>query len=127
MRLINLLVLIILFIFCCYMSTSKKYIIKKSKINGVGIFANKNIKKNELIDLAFTFYINDNNLKDADLTLFGSKINHCSINDNSYLKNINNKYYIYAKRNISKGEEITSNYNNTPEIIEKPDKSYKKC
>jgi len=127
MRLIYLSIFFILVVLCYYMLTSKKYIIKKSKINGVGIFANKNIKKNELIDLAFILYINENNLKDGDITLFGSKINHCSINDNSYLKNINNKYYIYAKRNINKGEEITSNYNNTPEIIEKPDKSYKKC
>ena len=103
---------------------SKKYIIKKSTINGLGVFADKNIKKDEYIDFAFILY---NNNKSGKVSYFGSKINHCSKNDNSYLKKSGNYYYLYAKKNIRKGDEITSNYNNTPKIIQKPNKNYKKC
>ena len=127
MRLLILTILLIFLLVWFCNIFSKKYVIKKSKINGIGIFANKNIKKNELIDIAFTIFINENNLKDSIISYFGSKINHCTINDNSYLKKSGNDYYLYAKKNIKKGEEITSNYYNTPDIIEKPNKSYKKC
>lgn len=105
---------------------NKKYTIKESNIHGVGIFAIKDIKKDELIELAFENKLNNNNKLYADIHYSMLKLNHCSIKDNSYLKNINNKYYLYAKNNINIGDEITCNYNNTPDTIRKPN-NFKVC
>ena len=125
-------IIILLFLFIiiykCFENKQKNYIIKKSNINGVGIFANTNIKKDNLIDLVFTQKLDSNNKLYSDITqYFGSKLNHCYINNNAYLKNIDNKFYLYAKKNIQLGNEITVNYNNTPNTIKKAEKHYVKC
>ena len=89
----------------------------------MGIFASKNIKKDEQIELAFEIKYN----LIIYITSFGALMNHCSINDNTYLKKKDDKYYLYAKKNISIGTEITGNYNNTPKYIKKADNNYKIC
>ena len=107
---------------------SEMYIVKKSNIQGVGVFANKSIKKDERIGLAFEHKKNKSGFVYPDITPeFGSLINHCEINDTTYLKEDNNKFYIHAKKNIPKGTELTSNYNNAPDTVDKNVKHFKKC
>lgn len=109
-------------------NNSKMYKIKKSKIHGNGIFATKFIKKDENIGLIFE----DRKLSNGmiytiiqpNFTLY---VNHCEINDNTYLKNKKNKYYLHAKKNIPKGTELTTNYKNAPDTIHKNTKGFKKC
>jgi SET domain-containing protein len=104
------------------------YIVKKSDIEGVGVFANKFIKKDERIGLAFEHKKTSAGTVNANITPeFGSLINHCVINDNTYLQEDNNKFYIHAKKNIPKGTELTSNYNNAPDTVDKNVKHFKKC
>ena len=109
-------------------NNSKMYKIKKSKIHGNGIFATKFIKKDENIGLIFE----DRKLSNGmiytiiqpNFTLY---VNHCEINDNTFLKNKKNKYYLHAKKNIPKGTELTTNYKNAPDTIHKNTKGFKKC
>ena len=98
---------------------NNKYIIAKSKIHGNGIIANKNILKDTKIETAI--------INKYITPYFGRKINHCELNNNTYLKKEGNSYYIYAKRNIMKGEELTVDYNNTPAFIKKPKNNFKIC
>ena len=107
---------------------SEMYIVKKSDIQGVGVFTNKFIKKDERIGLAFENKKTSAGTVNANITPeFGSLINHCVINDNTYLQEDNNKFYIHAKKNIPKGTELTSNYNNAPDTVDKNVKHFKKC
>lgn len=110
-------------------NTNDIYVIKKSSINGVGVFSNKNIEKDEKIDLALENKLNINtNSLYVDITnTFGSLINHCEVNDNSYLKREGNKYYLHAKKYIPKGVEITNNYKKAPDTINKNTNGFKKC
>ena len=102
-----------------------KYEINNSKIHGKGLFAKKNLKKNELIDIAIILYNNDN----YSITPFGRSINHCSHNYNTKLKKFSNNYYILANRNIKAGDELTINYDSKdiPDFIEGSKSYYKKC
>lgn len=94
------------------------YRIDKSKIEGEGIFANKKISENQIIGLPLyvNFYIFPIITKEL-----GKKINHSSnpnaklVKDPTYLK-----WYLVATRKISKNEEITMNYENTPWFIDGP-------
>ena len=104
------------------------YIVKKSDIEGVGVFANKFIKKDERIGLAFEHKKTSAGTVNVNITPeFGSLINHCVINDTTYLQEDNNKFYIHAKKNLSKGTELTTNYNNAPDTVDKNVKHFKKC
>lgn len=101
-------------------------VLKRSKIHGDGVFANRDFKKNETILL----------IDDSDVVVDPSKltekqfrfdcdylangkvvlmkepersINH-SCNPNSYIKTIDNIRHVLAMRNIKKGEEIAFDY-----------------
>ena len=94
----------------------------KSNIHGNGVIANKNIKKDQIIAVPIMFNIL---IIPHVTTDFGKWINH-SYNANSYLyynlwKNV---YFLIAKKDIVKDEEISSNYNNTPWFIKKPEPFY---
>lgn len=96
----------------------KIWYLAKSDIHGDGVFAKKHITTDTFIDVAF---------KNADdIKYFGSKVNH-SNNPNTYLKfNEKEKVYdLYANDFIPMGDEITANYNDTPNFIKKPDSNWK--
>lgn len=96
------------------------YKLQKSNIDGFGLFANMNIKKNEIIGIAIYFLLGIPHITQD----FGKWINH-SYKPNSKLvySEKTNKYYIVAIKNIKINEEITANYNDTPWFIQKA-KSY---
>tara|TARA_R110000765_G_scaffold397513_1_gene491683 strand:- start:136 stop:480 length:345 start_codon:yes stop_codon:yes gene_type:complete len=98
---------------------SKKYSIKKSDIQGKGVFASKNYKKGELVGLAVTdeeAVTDVVNFRDAR-TQLGKYLNHQS-KENAALKSENNTLNIYTKNAITKGEEITVNYKKGPNYID---------
>jgi len=110
----------------------KPIIIKKSSIDGKGVFANKDFKKGKIIlewNLSKTLtkeQAEKNKNKDYITFLKGKYvlmqspekyINH-SCNANTFAKN----FCDIAKRNIKKGEEITANY-----IEEVPKGFFMKC
>jgi hypothetical protein len=88
-----------------------KYKVGKSNIEGQGLFANKALKKNELIGLA--------HLNDEPTETVGKYHNH-SNNPNAYSLKVKNKRFIYALRDLKPGEEITVDYRKQPEL-EQPD------
>lgn len=92
-----------------------KYKVGKSKIQGEGLFTNKQIKENELIGLA--------HLNDQPTDVVGKYHNH-SENPNAYSVKVKNKRFIYALRDLKPGEEITVDYRKQPEL-EQPE-SFKK-
>jgi SET domain-containing protein len=93
--------------------------IRKSEIEGQGVFMKESIDKNEYIDTAIIF---DKETIEPKVTYFGSKINH-SYKPNVILK-INKKQFrcdIVAKKFIDKNEELKLNYNHTPFFVKKPE------
>lgn len=121
------LIIIILFISHKYKEhfnyTTYEY--RPSFIEGMGVFSKKNIKQNELIDIALI----ENSDDTHTITQFGSKINHCSVNFNTKLKKINNTHYVITIREIKQGDEITISYDHEtiPNYIEGSKTSYKVC
>lgn len=81
---------------------NKNYKLKKSNIQGLGIFATRKIKKKEVIG-----YGKINNTR----TLAGRYVNH-SLNNNAkfYSFRDNDNMILIAERKILKGEEIVTNY-----------------
>jgi len=92
--------------------------IKRSKIHGYGIIATKDIKQNTNIDCAFDGETGD----DKNITEFGKHVNH-SYTPNCILKFVpvlkSGTWNVYSIVDICRGEEITCNYNDTPNFIEK--------
>lgn len=78
--------------------------IKKSKLHGLGLFAEKNINKNTYLGLSHIQYIDD-----LIRTPLGGFYNH---SDNPNCKKIKtgNYYHLYTIKDIKKGEEITVKY-----------------
>ena len=102
------------------------FVIGESKIQGLGLFSKRPRAKGERLFVA----IDSNEV----VTPIGSKINHCpgknvdaaqSILPNTYLSEnpdkTTGKWWIISLRNIDAGEELTVDYNNTPDFITKPD------
>ena len=107
----------------------KRFIIKKSKINGLGCFASKLIKKGELIHILLGKTVSipqlkkmyelgkeriDDPLQVGDLKYIslskpGIFFNH-SCNPNAGIKG---RATLFALRDIKKGEEITFDYSTT--------------
>ena len=101
--------------------TGEKFIIDKSNIDGQGVIASQNIKKGELIGTAITDEkgINTKNGAQHDTrTRLGQKLNHQD-KENAIQRSENNALNVYAKSTINKGEEITINYINAPDYINK--------
>lgn len=99
-----------------------KLIVKKSRLHGYGVFAEKNIKKGEKIEECYMIISKggDKTLEDfyfdvkgkyGILTGFGIIYNHADEPNADYTLNIKNKLVtIKAQRNIRKGEEIFVSY-----------------
>tara|TARA_R110000765_G_scaffold81675_2_gene159668 strand:+ start:1480 stop:1857 length:378 start_codon:yes stop_codon:yes gene_type:complete len=91
--------------------TDKPYSIKKSQIAGIGVIADKDFKKGDLIDTAIE---REDLVTKADTrTNFGKSLNHqkkCNANQ----KSENNMLNVYAQKDIAKGSEVTIDYNKAP-------------
>lgn len=98
----------------------KKTFIKKSKINGNGLFASNDFKVGDIIlENIFPHKSKDKILFNALLTkdfdnyisIEGKHINHCSRYFNSDINTEDYKLFqLIATKDIKKGDEITSNY-----------------
>ena len=107
---------------------SPDFAISTSKIQGLGLFTKRARAKSEKLFVA----IQANEI----ITLIGSKINHCpwskttstSIIPNTYLAvpdTTTGEWWIIAARDIKAGEELTVDYTNTPDFIDKPNPDWK--
>jgi hypothetical protein len=101
----------------------------KSDIDGKGAIASKNIKKGELIGTAVTDEDKTRAKEGIQVdtrTILGRTLNHQD-SENAIQKSENNSLNVYAKNNIKDGEEITVNYMNAPDYVDKSEvKGYKK-
>ena len=98
------------------------WVVSKSNIDGQGIFASENIKKGSVIGHAYDLIGEVNNSYIAgDITILGSLHNHSPI-PSAIPELYDNKIYFEALEDISKGSEITCNYNEYSNVlnIEKP-------
>ena len=93
---------------------SKHVVVKQSKIPGAnkGLFSNQGFRKDQLIGLAHS-----NGQPVGDI---GHMHNH-SDNPNMYSVKQGNERYVYAKRDIEPGEELTTNYRLQPELEQPED------
>lgn len=107
-----------------YNSYQPIFYISDSSIQGKGVFAEYDIPANRKIGIGFYERIKPNGTLYGKVDEnFGAYINHCQ-NSNTYLKKELDIWWIVSARNIFKGEEITANYWNTPDYIEKPSPAY---
>ena len=93
-------------------TSNKKYYIASSKIHGKGVFASDKTPKGTTIGLLHTI------IKlgfDYDLSELGKSHNH-SKSPNCFNKLINNKRYMVTKRDVAKGEELTTDYTLQPDL-----------
>ncbi len=107
--------------------------IKKSEGKGIGVFANRNFKKSETLEVAplilvpikefelikktklYYYYFEYSNSHFAIALGYGSLYNHSYTPNARYLYDYKNKKLIYkAIKNIRKNEEININYNYYP-------------
>jgi len=105
----------IVIIFKYNQASRKKYVIKKSPIHGVGVFANETIQRGEIIDCMII-----TGEKRLITPYFGSLINHSNKKNNIEIIQLNNGYYAVATTTILKNTEITINYDGPtiPEFIQ---------
>ena len=116
---------------------SPDFTIGESHIQGIGIFTKRPRANGERLFVAV-----DTNKK---VTPIGSKINHCpsmktisatgrvapanTILPNTYFSTTADKttgeWWIMAARDLNIGEELTADYNYTPDFISKPDPDWK--
>lgn len=108
--------LTMLLIYLCFTSNKESFYINKSRIEGIGIFSDNDYNSN-----IFLFRGINNN---KEITYLGSKINHCN-NPNTYLVKTKDGWDIYSKTDIKKNEELTIDYNYTPNFIKKPNPNWK--
>jgi SET domain-containing protein len=104
-----------------FYSDNDKFVIDKSDIDGSGVIASQNIKKGEFIGTAITDEASvraDKGVQHDTRTRLGQKLNHQD-KENAIQKSENNALNVYAKNSISEGEEITINYINAPDYVDK--------
>lgn len=114
-------------IFLLYKKLNKKFKIGKSKIEGNGVFATKDLRSNEFIGNAVVD-IKKTSLGDIYTITddLGIWLNHQSATkNNAKLVKEGNKYVLRTIRKVSKGEEITVDYDLNPSFLEKSKKHYK--
>jgi len=96
--------------------------IKNSKIHGAGVFATKNYRANEFVFMAIT--------RDKKITPMGSKINHCpstSKKMNTKLVRRSDGWWVKTIVPVDADEELTTDYNETPDFIAKAEPRYSQC
>jgi len=87
------------------------FLFGRSNIHGVGLFVTRTFREKEPLFLAIE--------KDGTVTRLGSRVNHCDSPNSVLLKSVDG-WWLFAKRAIHKGEEITADYRDTPPFIQKP-------
>ena len=98
-----------------YKPLSKNLTIKKSEINGLGVFATEDINNNNVLGVS---HIQDRKAEDGYWrTPLGGFINHssnpnCKKSENKFTKNL----YLTTIKKIKKGEELTMYYTLYPMI-----------
>ena len=98
-----------------YKPLPKNLTIKKSRINGLGMFATEDINSNNVIGVS---HIQDLKAEDGYWrTPLGGFINHstypnCKKSENKFTRNL----YLKAIRDIKKGEELTVYYTLYPMV-----------
>ncbi len=100
--------------------------IRDSNIEGQGVFASENIKKNCVIGPAYTVIGEFNNQYIAgDITILGLMHNH-SGTPTARPEMYNNTIFFEAIDNITVGEEVTCDYNEYSNVsnIERPLKEW---
>ena len=102
------------------MNLNNNIYIKKSKIEGKGVFAKLKFNKNKRLGIG----IDHSHILPRITEGFGTMINH-SYNPNCRLSYNKGLYYVTANRHILKDEEITINYNNTPWYIANAEEHFK--
>ena len=94
-------------------SPNKKYNVDESEIQGKGVFASKDLKKGEVIGLLHDIIEMGNKYKFTELGKFH---NHSdSPNCHNELVDVN-KRFLVATRDISEGEELTTDYRLQPDL-----------
>ncbi|NJO18670.1 MAG: SET domain-containing protein [Thioploca sp.] len=88
---------------------AENYILGKSKIDGTGIFADKDLGMYDEIGMALELRKADKNSIYYERTRLGLMLNH-SDTPNAYLEKIGNDYYLVARLAIQSGDEITVDY-----------------
>jgi SET domain-containing protein len=93
--------------------------VKESDIEGNGVFATKNIKSGDFINVAL--FKTDDDIYDT--TKFGGMINHCN-NPNCRTRFEGEYYRTYATKKISSGDEITADYRQN-KTLQQPEPGWK--
>ena len=92
--------------------------IKKSNIEGVGVFTVYKTAKN----WSLATVIESN----GEITYIGSKINHSWNPSTRIIHDLTtNKYHIVSSKELSPNEELTADYTYTPDFIMKPNGDWK--
>ena len=94
-------------------SSNKKYHVDESEIQGKGVFASKDLKKGEVIGLLHDIIEMGNKYKFTEL----GKFHNHSDNPNCHNELVDgNKRFLVATRDISEGEELTTDYRLQPDL-----------
>ena len=98
-----------------------KYKIGRSKIHGKGVICSRPIRHGETIALVFERVNNTGRSEDDwNMKPMGKYVNH-SWKPNARLIRKGHNYYLQATQNINVNDEITANYNDSPDFISKAD------
>ncbi len=97
-------------------SLQNNYLIHPSPIHGMGIFANKDFAKGEIINTHID--------KTDKLTQFGAFLNHSFEPSAHSSKEKDGSYQTYAEKNIKKGDEVTLDYTVNKDL-EQPEEGWK--
>ena len=139
-KFVKLFALLLFVIFTLHFIAPKKPYIKKSKINGNGLFSPKDYKKGDII-ISNLFPKKDDNVSifnPIETKIFnyyiineGKYINHCSVNYNTDIVSKDHKrYQLIAIKDIKKDEELTNNYdliNKKFPFIGRSNEGYQTC
>jgi hypothetical protein len=110
----NKMIFLLLFLREC--SNMNTFYISQSTIHGEGIFTRRpfpeDTKLFKIVDDPYT------------ITPLGKKVNH-SYTPNCELRQNKKGWYLYTKRHVNEGEELTGDYTDTPWFIKKPEPYFK--
>jgi hypothetical protein len=134
--LLPILFLLLLFIISLKYSTEKykheSLIISKSEVNGRGVFTTEDINDGDVI-IRNMFDGNDPiSLGEQmfKMNKFMAMFNHCEISDNATITKDGDEYHLIATKPISKGTEITANYDKVSSIysfVKPAEDDFNKC
>ena len=87
-----------------YFSLDSEFYVRRSNIQGDGVFTRKSIPSNTKL-----FQVTDQSTK---ILPIARKVNHCPFNkSNTILKKYGTVYFLYSIKDINADEELTCDYN----------------